>query len=92
MSRARHGNSGTHIILIGAIVFLILLVTALGFVIVLKPADNEYNNTIPAFMGVLSIVSTAVSALVLMLKQNQQHLENKAKIDEVTQKLEGDPL
>lgn len=94
MTGARRGNSGgmgtTKIVVIGAIAFLVLLVTALCFVIVLKPAESEYNNTIPAFMGVLGIVSSAVSALVVLLKQDQQHKENTKKIEEVTHKLEGE--
>lgn len=91
MAAGKHGTQTPRIIIIGAICFLVLLVTALCFVVVLKPADSEYNNTIPAFMGVLGIVTSAVSALLLLLKQDQQHKENTAKIETVVHKLESEP-
>lgn len=91
MASGKHGMGSSRVIIIAAICFLVLLVTALCFVVVLKPADSEYNNTIPAFMGVLSMVTTVVGALVLLLKQDQQHKENTAKIETVVHKLETDP-
>jgi hypothetical protein len=82
------GTGGQKLVIVGAIVFIVLLVTALCFVIVLRPAENEYNNTIPAFMGILGIVTSAVSGLVVLLNQDQKHKENKDTIANVNATLE----
>jgi ABC-type siderophore export system fused ATPase/permease subunit len=79
--RGKPGNRSLY--LIGGILFLSLIGVALVFVTILKPADNEYNNTIPAVMGVLTILSTATASLVGMLNMNAKHRENIEHIEKI---------
>lgn len=77
---------GRNVYLIGAIMFLLLLTVALGFVLLLRPANSEYNNTIPAFMGILTLIGTGVSALITQLNLNQKHHENQATLKHIEEK------
>jgi hypothetical protein len=74
---------GKNAYIVGAILFLLLLAVALVFAVILKPADQEYNNTIPAVMGVLTLLGTVVATLVNMLNLNAKHRENTTKLDKV---------
>lgn len=69
--------------LVAGILFLALLAVALVFVLILKPADSEYNNTIPAVMGVLTLLGIGVSTLANMLNVENKHRENIAHIEKL---------
>lgn len=70
------GNRST-VTVIAAVVVLVSIAAGLGFVLLLRPADSEYNNTIPAVMGILTMVSAAVPALLSLLKSD--HAATKAE-------------
>lgn len=82
-------KGGRSALLIGGIIFLLLLAAALGFVILLRPANAEYNNTIPAVMGVLTLIGTGVSTLVTMLNLDSKHRENKAVLEHIEKAAES---
>lgn len=80
--RRRHGasNSSIKLYAIGGVIILALMATALVFVLLLRPADSEYNNTIPAVMGVLTMITAIVTPLLTLIKNEQNHRENKELI------------
>ncbi len=70
---------------IGGVVLLAILATALVFVLLLRPAASEYNNTIPAVMGVLTMITAIVTSLLTLVKNEQNHRENKELIPKVVE-------
>lgn len=80
------GKDGTKAIVIGVIVLMVLIGSALVFVVALRPASSEYNNTIPAVMGMLTMISTVVSTLLIVLKNQQNHKENRAELPKAVER------
>lgn len=80
-----HKDSSLKLYAIGGCIILALMATALVFVLLLKPADSEYNNTIPAVMGVLTMITAIVTPLLTLIKNEQNHRENKELIPKVVE-------
>lgn len=72
--------------IIAAIVILVVVASAVVFVLLLRPANDEYNNTIPAVMGLLTMITGAVPALLALLRSDQTKKtadETKTIVDQI---------
>lgn len=72
-----------NVFIFGGLILIAIIVAALGFVLLLRPADSEYNNTIPAVMGILTIMSTIVTGLITLLNNQANHKENLNTLPQV---------
>lgn len=69
--------------LIACIVALASLATALCFVLLLVPAASSYTNLLPAVLGVLTLIQTAVLSIMTLLKAEQNEAVIKKVENEV---------